>query len=360
MDNRKSKIAIISNSLGSGGAERFASVLGLMLERLGHEIHHVVIEDAVDYEYAGQLYNLGKACNNDGAFKRKINKGILLKRYLAAHQIDTVIDNRSRNIFIREVLARWIYARRKKIYIVHSFSLKEYFPASRFLARWLYKDANRLLCVSKAIETEIQKKYGLRNTATVYNPVHLPGTHKAPAENQDKYFLFFGRLDEKVKNFTLMLEAFSISHAYTKGLRLLIMGNGPDRDFIQKEIAKWNLQPHVTLVPFQNDPYGFVENAQFTILTSRHEGFPMAIIESLALGTPVISVDCQSGPAEIIQNGQNGLLVRNHDAHELAHAIATFAEEGNLYDICKQNAAASVAHLSVENISRQWQQILSE
>lgn len=360
MDNHKSKIAIISNSLGSGGAERFASVLGFMLERLGYEIHHVIIKDAVDYEYAGQLYNLGKICSNDGPFKRKISKGILLKRYLDGHKIETVIDNRSRNIFIREVLARWIYARRKKIYIVHSFSLKEYFPAFGFLARWLYKDADRLVCVSKAIEAEINTKYDLHNTITIYNPVNLPEAHPVPARDYGKYFLFFGRLDEKVKNFTLMLEAFSISRAYAKGFHLLIMGNGPDQDAIQKEIAKWNLQSHVTMIPFQSNPFGYVKQARFTILTSRHEGFPMAIIESLALGTPVVSVDCQSGPAEIIEHQHNGLLVKNHDAHKLAHAIATFAEEGNLYDICKQNAAASVAHLSVENISQQWRQILSK
>ena len=360
MDHRKSKIAIISNSLGNGGAERFAGVLSIMLDRLGYEVHHILIESAVDYDYSGKLYNMGEICRNHSALKRKIYKGILLKRYLKAQQIDTVIDNRSRNVFLREALAKWIYTRRKNFYLVHSFKLTEYFPKARFLAQWLYKDANRLVCVSKAIESKIQSEYGLQNTKTIYNPVNLPETGSGPVQDFGHYCLFFGRLNERIKNFTLMLKAYAMSQAYSKGLRLLIMGDGPDKALIEHEIIKWNLQPYVAIIPFQANPYGYVKQAKFTILTSRYEGFPMSIIESLALGIPVIAVDCQSGPAEIIQNQYNGLLVRNHDEQELANAISMFAEAGNLYDICKRNAADSVAHLSLENISQQWQQILSE
>jgi glycosyltransferase involved in cell wall biosynthesis len=86
----------------------------------------------------------------------------------------------------------------------------------------------------------------------------------------------------------------------------------------------------------------------------------MSIIESLALGVPVVSVDCQSGPAELIRNEHNGLLVPNHNAAALAQAIGRFARDTNLYDICRNNAAASVAHLSVDNIAAQWQQILEK
>ncbi|MFT3796803.1 glycosyltransferase [Flavobacterium sp.] len=361
MEQPKSKIALISHSLGKGGAERFAAGLSFLLTDLGHEIHHLIIEDAVDYDYAGSLYNLGEICSNDNAFQRKINKGILLKKYLEQHQIDVVIDNRSRNNFIREWFAQRIYGNRKRICLVHSFKLDEYFPSSPMLAKILYSDAEKIVCVSQAIEAEIHRKYKLRNTVTIYNSIDFS---KLKAENKPNefgnYVLYFGRLDEKVKNFSLMLEAFSLSKIYESGFKLLIMGDGPDSDFIKTEIAKWNLAQHIQLIPFQNNPYAVVGQAKFTLLTSRHEGFPMMLIESLALGVPVVSVDCQSGPKEIIQNGQNGLLVPNHDAHVLAQAIHKLATDSNLYDICKQNAATSVAHLSVENISRQWQQILTQ
>ena len=85
----------------------------------------------------------------------------------------------------------------------------------------------------------------------------------------------------------------------------------------------------------------------------------MSIVESLALGTPVISVDCNSGPREIIQNEFNGLLVENHNIKALAKAINRFADDDKLYDFCKSNVAESVKHLSLKNISEQWKNLLT-
>ncbi len=360
MEPHRRKIAIISNSLSRGGAERFAVVLGRMLENLGHELHHVVIEDEVDHTHAGTLYNLGSVCKDDSTLGRKIRKGKLLRRYLDTQQIDTVIDNRSRNIFIRELFTKWIYSGKSCFYMVHSYNLAEYFPKSAWLARLLYADAQKLICVSQAIADAVKKKYQLNNTVTIYNPIDAVKPAVDTVEITQPYLLFFGRLEEKVKNFELMLEAFSVSHLYNDHYKLVIMGNGPDQDGVKKTIQKWNLEPHVMLLPFAQNPFPYVAQARFTVLTSRYEGFPMSIIESLAVGTPVLSVDCLSGPAEIIQNRTNGLLVKNHDAHVLAQAMRELALDADLYDICKQNAQPSIAALSTENISRQWRQILSQ
>jgi len=361
MQNPSHKIAIVSHTLGSGGAERFSAVLGQMLDGLGYEIHHITINEAVDYEFAGKLYNLGQICSGHNFIKRKFSKGILIKRYLDGNQIDTIIDNRSRNIFIREWFAKRIFGSRKRYGVVHSFHIADYFPKSRFLAQLLYADAQKIVCVSKAIEAEIQKQYALKNTVTIYNPVDFS---KLLAQNENvgsgKYVLFSGRFDDQVKNFGLLIEGFALSKIHELGYRLLIMGTGPDSQVIQKYIKAYNLEPFAEIVPFQNNPFTFVKNARFTVLTSRYEGFPMSLIESLALGVPVVSVDCQSGPSEIIQDERNGLLVPNYDSGALAKAIARLAQDADLYDICKTNAAASVAHLAVEQIALQWQQILEK
>lgn len=360
MPQRKTKIAIVSNSLGLGGAERFSGLLSRMLDGLGYEIHILLIEDKVAYDFAGQLYNLGRICENDNVFWRKIKKGILLKRYLTQNEIPIIIDNRSRTIFLRELLAGWIYGKRDKFYVVHSFRLSNYFPKSAWLARWLYSDAKKLVCVSKAIQQEITAKYDLMNTVTIYNPLPDLTRDDNLKKIEGKFILFFGRLDDKVKNFGLMLDAFAQSKIYDNGFRLVIMGDGPDGDMIRQSVTKHDLETSVVLLPFQKNPYALVQQAHFTILTSRYEGFPMSVIESLALGVPVVSVDCQSGPSEIIQNEHNGLLVPNHDTTALAKAISKLAEETDLYHICKTNAAASVAHLSVQNTAAQWQQILEK
>jgi glycosyltransferase involved in cell wall biosynthesis len=80
----------------------------------------------------------------------------------------------------------------------------------------------------------------------------------------------------------------------------------------------------------------------------------------LAVGIPVISVDCETGPNEIIQNNVNGLLVPNNDDVLLSAAIKTLIENEKLYQICKNNAHKSVEHLSLTTIAQQWKQLLSE
>ncbi len=143
--NNNRKIAIVSASLGTGGAERFAGLLSFMLTKLGFEVYHIIIEDQVDYEFSGQLYNLGILGKEKTGWRRKLRKGKLLKRYLDDNQIDCIIDNRSRNHFMRELFAQWSYGNRKKYVIVHSYHLENYFPKSTFLAKLLYKKASKII-----------------------------------------------------------------------------------------------------------------------------------------------------------------------------------------------------------------------
>lgn len=356
----KPKIAIISTSLSTGGAERFAGSLGLMLEELHFEIHHVIINDGVDFHFNGKLLNLGRRCNQSSFFVKKIKKGILLHQYLNENGINIIIDNRTRNNFIRELFAKWIFGKRKKFAIIHSFKINNYLPKSIFLAKILYRKTQKLICVSKDIENNVHTKYGFENIQTIYNSIDLPKQgYDVPENIPEKFILFFGRLDEKVKNITLLLNAFLSSKIFKSGYKMIILGDGPDDNFVKNKINEMGLGPNVLMIPYTDKPFGYVKAARFTMLTSNYEGFPMSLIESLALGTPVIAVDCHSGPREIIKNRQNGLLVENYNIEALANAIKTLADDDELYQICKSNAAKSVKHLSTENIAKQWLKILS-
>ncbi|WP_396139976.1 glycosyltransferase [Flavobacterium sp.] len=352
------KIAIVSASLGVGGAERFAGLLSFMLHDLGYEVHNIIILDHVDYDYKGTLVNLGELFAKEKGIFRAIKKGKHIAKYLYENDIQIVIDNRSRPLFIREVFTKWIYGKREIYFMVHSSNLDMYFS---IWSNFLYKNSAKLVCVSRDIENKIRQKFNFNNTITIYNPIVFPESIvKKPIDIPEQYLLFFGRLEEEIKNFTLLLSAFSRSKVYDNGVKLLIIGNGASKDFIFKKIKELQLENHVQLVPFQKNIVPYVQNARCSILTSRFEGFPMAIIESLSIGTPVVSVDCESGPSEIIKNKYNGLLVANHDEVALAKAIKSMFLEENLYHICKNNAQESVEHLSLKTISKEWKHLLAK
>lgn len=356
----KKKVAIVSHSLGEGGAERFAGLLTFMLEDSGFEVHSIIVNDRVDYLYTGILFNLERENSGSFSFFKKLKKGKLLRNYLIQNNIEIVIDGRSRNVLLRELITRFIYRDLKIFYIVHSYNLQIYFPSSKFWSRILYKNVEALICVSKAIEEKVNRLFELKNTTTIYNPFFIAEEElRKEILEPKKVILFFGRFEEKVKNFTLMLQAFSQSKIFEKGYYLHLMGAGNDLDFIQQKIEELNLIEFVEILPFRQNPFDEVREAKFTVLTSNFEGFPLSIVESLALGTPVIAVDCNSGPREIIQNGFNGLLVENHNPKAFAEAMNKFADDSELYNFCKKNAAESVKHLSLKNIAEQWKNLLN-
>nr|WP_294780581.1 glycosyltransferase [uncultured Flavobacterium sp.] len=356
----KKKVAIVSNSLGKGGAERFAALLTFMLEDSGFEVHSIIVNDVVDYSFTGTLFNLEKENSSSFSLFRKLKKGKLLRNYLTKNNIEIVIDGRSRNVLLRELITKFIYRGLKKYYVVHSYNFQNYFPSSKFWSIVLYKNDEALICVSKAIEEKVKQLYKFDNTITIYNPFFIADEElKKEVSETKKVILFFGRLDEKVKNFTLMLEAFSQSKIYEKGYRLHLMGTGNDFNFIQQKIKALQLNDFVEILPFKQNPFEEVREAKFTILTSNYEGFPLSIVESLALGTPVVSVDCNSGPREIIQNEFNGLLVENHNPKALSKAINRLAEDEELYKFCKKNTVESVQHLTLKNIAAQWKNLLT-
>jgi glycosyltransferase involved in cell wall biosynthesis len=359
MSSNKNKIAIISSSLGLGGAEKFASSLSFILSNLGFEIHNIIIEDKICYDISGVLINVGKIIKSDNFISRKIKKGIFLNKYLRKNKISIVVDNRTRPILMREFFTKLIYRNIKVIYMVHISKVEMYLSTPVFLSRLIYKSAHKMVCVSKFIEENLVSKYRLNNTITIYNPkpTALISNNKI-ADLPDKFFLYFGRLEEKQKNLTLMLESFKYSKVYEKNFYLLLIGDGESKSFLEKKIVELELINYVQIRPFTNKILSIVKEARASVLTSNYEGFPMSIIESLSQCTPVISVNCPSGPNEIVINEFNGLLVEMGNKIEVSNAFERFANDDVLYDFCKLNSQSSIDHLSVETIAKQWQLIL--
>ena len=103
--------------------------------------------------------------------------------------------------------------------------------------------------------------------------------------------------------------------------RMAILGDGPDREALQKQIEESNLQDTVRLTGFQNNAIAWYRSADVFVLPSLIEGMPNVLLEAMACGTAVISTDCQSGPAEILNNGQYGTLIPTDSVSALRDSL---------------------------------------
>jgi N-acetylgalactosamine-N,N'-diacetylbacillosaminyl-diphospho-undecaprenol 4-alpha-N-acetylgalactosaminyltransferase len=100
--------------------------------------------------------------------------------------------------------------------------------------------------------------------------------------------------------------------------------------------------------------------ANFFVLSSRYEGLPMVLLEALACETPVIATTCESGPSEIIENRENGLLVPVKDENALKSAMEELFYDQKLYEKLKANTRKNVEKFKVENIVKDWINLFQE
>ncbi|MEC3907248.1 glycosyltransferase [Tamlana sp. 2201CG12-4] len=353
------KVCIVTTSLGKGGAERSSALLSQMLSNICYDVHILMTKNDIDYEFFGTLFNLEKKYGHNLSNLKKIK---ILKAYFKEHDFDIIIDNRTRPSFLKEyILYNYVFKAKKKISVVRSYYLANYFPNNIWLAKWLYRSKSVLVPVSKEIGKAIYEKYNLSSWVHIYNPISVDTIiNKSNEEIKPKtdFILWYGRIEERVKNLTLLLHAYKMSSLSNRRIKLYIIGEGKDVCLLNERINNLKLSSSVSLLPFTKNPFPYVKRARFTVLTSRYEGFPRVLIESLSCGTPVVSVNCKSGPKEIIKHKENGLLVENNNPEALAAAFNAFINDKTLYNYCKENAKKSVNKFSVNHIAEQWKALL--
>ncbi len=354
------KICIVLSSLSNGGTERFGATLSFMLTSLGYDVHIFITHDWVEYKYSGKLFSLEAESNKSLGVLGKL---LCMKQYFNDNNFDIIIDNRLRSQFLKEFMVyRNFYKNSRVIGMIHNYKVSNYFPVNKFYSELIYHKNLEFIGVSEQIEHKAKQEYGFKNIKHIHNPIIL-NELKDKANSYDvdlpfDFILYFGRFEEVAKNLTLMIKSYAESNLPKQSVKLVLMGKGDDQDYLKSLVKELKLQDAVVFMDYNPNPFPYVKKALFTTLSSNYEGFPMSVIESLAVGTPVVSVDCDSGPREVIQHQKNGLLIEPNNEKALSSAFNLFWEDKVLYARCKQNAVKSVSHLDVNVITKQWKSLI--
>lgn len=198
------------------------------------------------------------------------------------------------------------------------------------LIKRFYPRADGLVAVSHGVAEDLSRIAGLPRgrIRVIYNPIITPelkAKAQAPLDHpwfvhgQPPVIMSVGRLTRQ-KDFPSLIKAFALVRK-NRRVRLLILGEGEERQALEALVAKVGIGNDVSLPGFVINPYPYMARASLFVLSSRWEGLPGVLIEALYCGTPIVSTDCPSGPREILADGRYGQLVPVGDVDALVQGI---------------------------------------
>ncbi|MGP4062877.1 glycosyltransferase family 4 protein [Halobacillus sp. H74] len=298
-------VLMLTDKLTMGGAENYFIKLENKM-KTGAGFHL--------YTAAGGGELTDQIINNHNFMKLSRNQHLLniwhLTRYVYKRDINVIHANSLRMVLYAGCLRKLAWKKKIKIiYTKHNLTALEKFP--KIFSLLMNHGVTGIITVSEHEKRELMH-FGVQKEkiTTVYNGVDLekfPFTEKSQTEVFKVGIL--ARLSPE-KNHNLFLD-IAASMKEELDIQFYIAGDGPEREVIQAKVQKLGLNKRVMLLGEVQEPYKFLQSMDALLLTSEREVFPMVILEAMATGTPVITIN-RGGISEAIIDGETGMLVDDH------------------------------------------------
>ncbi len=255
------------------------------------------------------------------------------------------------------------------------------------------QNANKIICVSKGVKKDLEhfcSHISNNKIVIIYNGID--GNHvqrlshglipKKISNFIDKtsYLISFGRLDSR-KNVINLVEAFNQVRITIPTLKLLIAGKGNEKVNILRTINRLHLQDKIILTGFLSNPFPVISKAKLFLFTSYYEGFGLTLLEAMACGVPIVSVDCPHGPREILHTNEvtssinkpffadYGVLTPrfkpndnvNHNIKiqkSLSKGVIQLLSNKILFNQYKKRGLHRVKYFSIDNMSSQYLSVI--
>lgn len=344
------KISVLLPDLRGGGVERIRIVLADEFAAQGHSVEFVLMQARGDL--------LAEAQSRHSVVDLHCRRARSLPRALAHYLREARPDALLAAMWpltVMAPLARRLSGHRCKVVVsehgILSAQYREWGSLHRLLLRastgFGYRLADHRVGVSIGVARDMASLSAMRKNAftTIYNPVPPRAAPMTDAlDLADRLWsgpagariVTVGTM-KAVKNHPLLLRAFA--QIDRPDARLMFVGDGAGREALVSLAQELGIAERVIFAGFHLDPTPFYKTADLFVLSSDYEGFGNVIVEALASGTPVVSTDCPSGPAEILENGKYGRLVPVRDEQALAAAMQEALAAPHDAAVLKQRAS---------------------
>jgi len=382
------KITFFINSLTSGGAQKVLSVIITELIHQQFDVELIAIEKEEDNVHTlpkevKRTY-LSELSKDDSNLKKLLYLpyiALKLKHHIKKNNIQLVQSHISR-ANLSNILAK-LFGAKHEVQVVESTSISNRMGKSLaqkinfFLIRHLYNYADLIVFKAKRMQSEFFKHIDIKVKSVVINNPYDITTIEALSKEKitdfnfqkdTKYLITVGRLTE-IKRQEMMIKSLV---SLEESIELIIIGDGELKEALEHYRDTLNLTKRVHLLGKKSNPFNYVKASHIFLLSSRGEGFPNVLIESMICETPVISTDCISGPREILAPSSNidfqlkddlelakyGILYPIDDEEALLKAIHTLLNNKELQESYVQKGLEKSQEYALHKIIAHYKEIL--
>lgn len=356
----KKKICFIVGDLNcSGGTERVTSLIANELAKYNYEIHIFSLKNGDKPFFSiDSSIKISALFSGEVSFKKKFISTICgIRNYIKVNQIDTVIS--VENITCIFTIPGLFGLKINHICWEHfNFNVNLGVKLRDLARKWAAKYCDYIVTLTHR-DQELWKN-NLSNIRskiiTIVNPSTFEGIEHTP-DLDFKVILSVGRYRYQ-KGYDLLFQAWS-RVINKKGWKLIIVGEGEDKQKIIKLSKLLKIDDTIEINSSTDNIAQYFKNASFYCMSSRFEGLPMVLLEAQSFGLPIVSFDCDTGPAELINNGVSGYLVEPENIEKLSEAMTKMMNlDKNSYLRMCMNAKENVNNFKVNEIVKKWLAIL--
>lgn len=348
------KIAIVIGDLGMpGGAEKVAADLATELHQRGYDVTVITFEEKKKSGYLqtpAKHLHISMPSREGGLFSqlKLLARRVWIFRQIFQREQFTHIFS-----FLESANVPCALASPLTLVSVH-IDPDEWTERQQKIIKFAFKRARAVVALTNSMQAKLEIGLQLGNVVRIYNPVMTDLVHQRAKENtiiNKPFILAVGRLNA-LKRFDRLIAAYAQAQVADNYL-LVILGEGELRQDLEKQIQAYGLQDRVLLLGYEPNPYKYMIRAEYLVMSSDTEAYPVVLIEALSLGCPVLSTDCPSGPREIIREGVNGLLVALTE-QALAVGMQRLCTDAQLRERLSRQAPSSVQANDIRTVADAW------